>query len=448
MLKVKELRAHQIPADEKFKNRDLMGLFLEMRLGKTILTTHWFNHLERRLGRRLKILIIAPKTPLVSWCDEIPGAIIVKGTPEQRRAIIKGKAGVYLITPQSAVTMPTLAHAGWDVVGCDESTFLKNPKTPTYKRLTRYFKAVQHKFILTGLPNPQNNLEIWPQMAWLHGGKWLGFSNFWSFRKVHCRRFGFDWKLTPTGQALIEKQITLEGYTRTRKQAGVGNPKVRIKLYGDMDKDTRAIYAKAVRKWEIPGLWCKNSIVTAGWLHRMCGGYLPSRQLPCWKYERILQLLQTKLRNRKVVLWFAYNRELARCYKTLRRAGIRCGWITGKVSSVEDRQRRVAIFRDSPQRVILLQEKCAKFGLNLSCSDIAIYFSQCWSNETRRQTEDRIENTAKKRFLYIIDLITRNSPDEDVIDTLTDHNARTEDFVSAIRRRANGFSSDKEKRKT
>lgn len=413
-----------------------------MRLGKTVTLTHWFNWVEKKLKRKLKILIIAPKTPLVSWRDEIPPSRSIAGPRKARNEVIRKAHGYFLITPQSAVKTPTLVQTGWDIVVCDESTFLKSAKSQAFKKLTRWFKHTPYKAILTGLPNPQDNMELWPQMAWLHGGEWLGYNNYWKARQGLCRRAGFNWVLHKRGNERIEAAVAEQGYSLTREQAGVGNPKLRLKIYGDFDENTKQLFAQAVKRWEIPGLWSKNSIVTAGWLHRMCGGFLPSRQLPCWKYQRLLRLLRTTLRGSQVVVWFAYNRELKRAYQVLRNGGFKVGWITGKILSLEERQRRVDKFRAGGYQIILLQQKCGRFGLNLSTSNIEIFFSNWWSHETRKQCEDRIEDTGKNRANVIIDLITRNSPDEDVLDTLQDHTARTSDYTDAIRRRRYGVSAD------
>ena len=58
-------------------------------------------------------------------------------------------------------------------------------------------------------------------------------------------------------------------------------------------------------------------------------------------------------------------------------------------------------------------------GINLSAADTAIYFSNSWALQDRLQSEDRILSPENNTLLYI-DLITKNTIDEDIMLALQD----------------------------
>ena len=65
-------------------------------------------------------------------------------------------------------------------------------------------------------------------------------------------------------------------------------------------------------------------------------------------------------------------------------------------------------------------------------SNVAIYYSNSYSLEERIQSEDRIEHPIKKSSLLFIDLITKNTVDEDVIKTLKIKNLDSKFFQSKL----------------
>ena len=66
--------------------------------------------------------------------------------------------------------------------------------------------------------------------------------------------------------------------------------------------------------------------------------------------------------------------------------------------------------------VICAQAMLGKMGLPWHASSTAIYYSNHFSGEIRQQTEDRIIHPMKKEPVLIIDLLTKDSIDEDILD--------------------------------
>ena len=132
-----------------------------------------------------------------------------------------------------------------------------------------------------------------------------------------------------------------------------------------------------------------------------------------------------------LVVWFAFNQELFAVRDDLKASGITCHTITG-TTKLADREHRRRRFQAGKVRVILLQEKIGQMGMDLSAADTAVYYSNVYDYEVRAQSEDRIVHPAKTDPLLVIDLVTRGTVDEDVVDTLQDKSINSKTFVSRL----------------
>jgi hypothetical protein len=65
--------------------------------------------------------------------------------------------------------------------------------------------------------------------------------------------------------------------------------------------------------------------------------------------------------------------------------------------------------------ILVLQIATSKYGLNLSSASTSIYFSNSLVVDDREQSEMRIEHNDKKEPLLYIDLVTKDSIDEDIL---------------------------------
>lgn len=395
-----------------------------MRLGKSLLAIRWVlrrckdEHIDRP-----RILLISPTTPIDGWTEELTKEkrpyLVVHGGRQSRLAQIRQDQEWTIINYEAVLHTKEIRDIKWDAVILDESTRIKNPQSKTYKFINRL--RPRFRSVLSGLPAPQSYFELWTQMAWVHGGRWMGFGNFWKWRDSIATRCGYSWEIfDPRKLAAIKRQYHAEAYVLTRAEAGLANEKIKQKRTGFLGSDARKLYRQIVRDWEVPGIEAKHSIVITGWLRRLSSGFGPEGPMDCWKYDELVRLLEEELSGEQVVVWFAYNAELARVWRLLRDHDISTTWIAGAVPRRE-RGERARKFRDGRARVFLGQVACGKYGLDLRTSDTTIYFSHPDSYEARAQSEDRIESMQKKTPLLYIDFITKNTADEDAVEAISDH---------------------------
>jgi SNF2-related domain/Helicase conserved C-terminal domain len=435
-MKLRPFRSWQQQAFDRFSSKDSLPLFMEMRLGKSLVAIRWME--EKRKG---PVLLVSPLTPMVGWQEELAAEGVSFCHYKKRQP----DCDWVLITPALLIRVAKdLNPADWSGVVCDESTWMKNPKAQATKIALRKLAKIKLRSALTGLPNPQSERELFTQMAFVLGGSWMGCDNFWNWQQRFFYRAGFDW--LPRNREKIKTALHSDAFVLSRKEAGVDTIKVFKRLSKPLDPEVSAIYRRAEKLWEIPGLETKNKLEVLTWLRRMIGGSMPGKSLPSWKYDELKSLLTTgDLQDQQVVVWFAFNNELARTWRMLKAEGISTTWIAGE-SSLEERMERCKLFAKGKRRVMLAQIACGKYGLNLATADTAIYFSSTYSQEARKQSEDRIVMPNKGPLLYI-DMITDGTIDEDILEAKNQRTISSKWMLDRVEKRAHNDHPEKTSKK-
>ena len=189
-----------------------------------------------------------------------------------------------------------------------------------------------------------------------------------------------------------------------------------------MSSGLREVYRSAEKDFEILGHQTKWRCVIHTWMARLVGGCHPFYR-DSYKIDKLVNLLEGPLSEcGPIVIWFAYRSELDTVG-----ARIENRWYTSRVwgkQSVKDRRLQLDNWNSSENGVLLAQVHSVKFGMDFSHADTSIYFSNPWSAEARTQSEDRIVHPRKDKPLLYIDLITRDSLDEDVLKALRNKKKR------------------------
>lgn len=394
------------------RGRKRVAFYLEMRLGKTLAAIRW----AKRHGRR-RVLVVCPLSVLKVWEQELA----MEGIRTVNLRTLAGMGwpmpdGFYLINYELLRKRRELTDLYWDCVILDESTTIRNPKSAISKLVTVEFPHVQYRAILSGYPAPESLLDLFQQFKFLHN-KFLGFRNYYGFRNEFYNRVGHEWfPKSGTIQAIRDEMKRLGAVTLTRKQAGIGERKVYETRYVELPRALAADYRKAEREFAFGDELTKWRVVVDSWLGRIAGGEHKDAELAA--------LLSGDLRDVQSVVWFRFNAEIERvAAKLADMPGVgRVATVTGQVPP-HYRGKLLKDFNAGTIRHLLIQERIGKFGLDLSAADTAIIFSQGYEGETRHQKIDRIVHPQKKRPLLILDLVTVNTVDEDILDAIREKDA-------------------------
>jgi len=403
------------------------GVFLDMRLGKTLLTCRYLEQIGAK-----RTLVVSPLSVAMAWEDETKmeglGFVPVAGTKKERlaRAMCRSrrKTTLWSISYESLRETPDIALAmDWDAVVLDESTKIKNPSAKIAKLCRIGFRDVPNRILLSGLPAPESQLDYFSQMVFMLGS-FMGERNYWRWRERYFQAdsFGFSWAPRPGASKAIAKALAQYCTFMTRKQAGLGKEMIFQTRHYEMARKQKEAYERARDYFE----WqdhngevrrTNNAATRFIWMQRISGGFSPDGLFHHWKskLKDLNHLLDTELRNEKVVVWAHFNAELDAMIQS-RKSG--AALIRGSTPK-HKRDRLTREFSTGKDlRVLFIQEACGQFGINLSAADTAIYYSNAFSLEQRNQSMQRIVDIASKEAPLTIDLVTAGSADQVALDAL------------------------------
>lgn len=176
---------YQVYCHNRIIDTPRVGLFLDMGLGKTVITLTALNDLKYYRFAMRRALVIAPKkvaedtwqTEAAKW-NHLSHLRIVSmmGTATQRVRAVQEVADVYVINRENTQWLVDHYGYGWpfDVVVLDESSSFKNHQAKRFKALKGVREKINRIIELTGTPNPHGLMDLWAQVFLLDGGKRLG----------------------------------------------------------------------------------------------------------------------------------------------------------------------------------------------------------------------------------------------------------------------------------
>jgi hypothetical protein len=335
---------------------------------------------------------------------------------------------------------PVQGPTRWDHVVVDES-FIRNPQSQVTQFMLSSFRDVPHRWLLTGMANPESRLDYWSQFAWLDGAA-FGHRNYWSFRAAyfHPDPRGHGWRVNRDARQAIDKWVGTRGFIQTRASVGLKDRKVYRRRVLEFPKAVRRRY------YEMESEFCRQrrsgereetvyAPVKWTWLRQLCGGFVDGKLVWREPYRELARLATGEFGNEQLVVWFVFTPEIEAAFEALKKAKVSCARYYGKVKPQRRRAVR-SLFDAGSLRVLLAQAEMGKTSLQLGAANSTIYFSNPASYDTRAQTEDRTLLTDKDEPLLYLDFLVRDTVSEDVRDVLREKRWRSEGSIRrAVRAR-------------
>ena len=164
------------------------ALFLEMGLGKSVITLTAIQQLMEDYLEVNKVLIVAPKSVARNtWPAEVQKwdhlkdlrLSVVMGTAAQRKRALDADADIYVVNRENLAWLVNycdleLVRWPFNCVVLDESSSFKNPQSRRYKAIRRMRWKIYRMIELTGTPSPNGLMDLWSQIELLDRGERLG----------------------------------------------------------------------------------------------------------------------------------------------------------------------------------------------------------------------------------------------------------------------------------
>lgn len=178
------LHDYQLRAIQFIKEHPFAGCFLDMGLGKSVITLTAISDMMNNLEVS-KTLIVAPKKVAeTTWTDECDKwehlcdlrVARVMGDEQKRIQALNRDADIYVIGRDSFVwlAMYYKFKLPFDTLVIDELTSFKSPSSQRFKAMRKVRPHFTHIIGLTGTPAPNGYLDLWSQVFCLDGGERLG----------------------------------------------------------------------------------------------------------------------------------------------------------------------------------------------------------------------------------------------------------------------------------
>ena len=409
-----------------------VGLFLDMGLGKTVVTLTAINDLRYNRFAIRKALIIAPKKVAeATWETEgekwdhlrLLRFSRVMGTVAQRVKALCTPADVYVMSRDNVDWLVGYYRQDWpfDMVVLDESSSFKNPQSKRFKALKKIRSRISRLVELTGTPAPNGMMDLWAQVYLLDGGERLG-KTIGGFRERYFlpdkrnRTTIFSWKAKEEAEARIRGLIgdicismKAEDYLSLPDCIEHDIP---VKLDGSAEKAYRKLEAEMLLPVDGGEITAESAAVLTGKLLQLCNGAVYDAEnrvaeIHRCKLDAFLETVE-QLHGEPALVFYAFQHDMDRLLAALSGSGLRVRAYAGPADADAWNRGEVDILLAHPA-------SCA-YGLNLQAGGRQIiWFGLTWSLEQYQQANKRLHRQGQEKPVIVHRLVVQGGVDEDVI---------------------------------
>lgn len=443
--------------DSIIYNRSV-GLFLDMGLGKTVITLSAIHDLRYNRWEVAKPLIIAPKTVAeATWTTEAKKwdhlkmlrVVPVLGTQQQRLRALATPADAYVINRENVPWLVEHFKNAWpyDMVVLDESSSFKNSQSKRFKALKLVRSRIKRLVELTGTPSSNGLKDLWAQIYLLDGGARLGktLSAYRQMYFVPGKRnrttiFSYDPKegsFDAIKHAISDICISMKAEDYLSLPDVMTND-VPVVLDAKAQKAYAELETELLLQVDESTITASSAGVLTGKLLQLCNGAIydedknPVAVHDC-KINAFLELIE-QLNGQHALVFYNFQHDRDRLIEALTGTGLR----VRVYSQAQDEQD----WNNGEIDVLLAHPASCGYGLNLQRGGHhAIWFGLTWSLEQYEQANKRLHRQGQEHPVVIHHLIVQGGMDEAVIEALHDKGDMQGALMDALRVRISKIRS-------
>lgn len=476
LLVVPVIRDYQRYCIDYIKNKPCAGLFLDMGLGKTLITLTALKELAQEGKLFGNVLIVAPKAVAIStWADEVDKWDTLKGTRidllvnlSKKKRLEKydfilshpNDAKIYTINTElfnDCVTYFLKKHHTWPfpTIVLDELQRFRSHKSLGTKRMLDlhkfnntwiqtsqkqqnwdmyYRRPLQRIIGLTGTPGPKGLINLWGEVACLDGGFRLG-KNITTFRNTYFNpgrhtKSGdvYEWIPKENAEQHILYQIK-DVCISMKSDDKIKLPELIINnLYVEMTQKEFEVYDKMRREKVLPlvseTITAANAGVLCAQLLQLANGAIygekddknPSQKAKSYLVHNqkidALTRIQEQAQEETLLVFYWFQHDLLRLQKAFPEA------------IVYDPKDPSIIKKWNNKEIPMLLAHPSKIGIGTNLQQgghIMVWFSiPMWNLELYQQSIKRLHRSGQKETTIVHHILTKNTIDEDALESLNE----------------------------
>lgn len=441
---------YQRYAEQEIIEKPNIGLFLDMGLGKTVITLTALHELKFNHWAVNKALIIAPKkvaedtwqTEAQKW-EHLQDLRIVSalGSATRREQALSTPADIYVINRENTQWLVEYCGRNWpfDTVVLDESSSFKNHQAKRFRALRTVRPKINRLIELTGTPNPHGLMDLWAQVFLLDGGARLGrtisvYRDMYFNPDKRNRTTIFSYAPKDGAEPEIHRRIAdicismkasdyLDLPDLIYEDIPVVLDEAAQKAYKRMERD-------AVLQVDEDTITATNAAALSGKLLQLCNGavYDENHEVvhvhDC-KLEAFLEAVEG-LNGQHAIVCYAFIHDRDRLLQALERTSL-----------------RVRVYKDTRDKddwnagkidLLLIHPASCGYGLNLQDGGHhIIWFGLTWNLEEYQQANKRLHRQGQTQPVIVHHLVVKGGRDEDVIRSLESKDDVQESLLRSLK---------------
>jgi SNF2 family DNA or RNA helicase len=459
-----ELWQHQKEVIPKALEKPYYALLFEQGTGKTPTMVTILRSLYQRHGRVLKTLIFCPQIVIRNWKEEIgkwslcgEQVHMLSGTKKKRLKTLQDNPRGIFVTNYEALRSEglfwkwadarkesrSIIDYDFEVMVLDESHRAKTHSAIQTKLLIRMADRIQYRYILTGTPFLNSEMDIWSQYRILDRGYRLGHS-FWAFRNRYFvdKNAGMpthkhfpNWQMIP-GKGEELTRLIYQVATRVKKEECLDLPPLVKKSYKfDMTGAQRKAYnsmakkfvawVEDVRKGTVTPAIADIALTKGLRMLQICSGFVTDEngvEIPFDNNDRLRALKDILLDlEGKVIIWAVFKNNYADIAGVCKELGLSYAFITGQQNQKQKDDAQYE-FTKGDTDILIANPGAGGTGTNLIEAATAIWYSRNFRLEHRLQALARNHRGGSEMHdkILCIDMVADDTIEERVLHAL-DH---------------------------
>ena len=439
---------YQARAIERVISQDKVGLFLDMGLGKTVITLTAVKELIEDFAVT-RVLVIAPKRVAEdTWAresakwDHLRDLRIspVLGSPAQRAAALKVDADVYVIGRDNVQWLVEHLGRHWpfDMVVLDELSSFKSSQAKRFRALRKVMPKTDRVVGLTGTPSPNGLMDLWAEIYLLDQGERLE-RTITAYRERYFRpgasngHVVYQWLPRRGAAETIEQKLSdlcvsmsaadyLQLPERIDNVIPVRLQPVELEKYQELERE------QILSLGDDQTVVAFNAAAIMNKLLQMANGCVYTEDGGCAAiHERKLEALQEIIDtvNEPVLVFYSFRHDLQAIEGSIPEAR--------ELHGPED----IEAWNRGEIPVLLAHPASVGYGLNLQeGGHVIVWYGLTWSLELYQQANARLYRQGQTKPVIIHHLVTEDTVDEQVMKALQAKDTSQAALLAALKERS------------